>query len=68
MDSASDYIDGEIPTTISERIKQHLGICSDCDSWVKTLAATVGLIKEVPQEEVPDSLMSKIRDIPRSNS
>jgi hypothetical protein len=62
--SASDYIDGDTPPSLRERIVNHLGLCDDCDGWVKTLATTVGLVREMPQEDVPDSLKQKIREIP----
>lgn len=61
--SASDFIDGDSSPSLTNRIKRHLGICKDCDGWVKTLAVTVGLTRDLPQEEVPESLKQKIRDI-----
>jgi len=67
-DSASDFVDGEMSATLSDRIKQHLGICGDCDSWVKSFATTVGLIKEIPPEKPPESLMAKIKNIPGSHN
>ncbi len=65
--SASDYIDGDAGPSLTHRIKDHLGLCSDCNGWVRSLAATVGFMKELPQEEVPDSLREKIRNIPSKN-
>lgn len=61
--NASDFIDGESAPSLTNRIKRHLGICSDCNGWVKTFAATVGFAREMPQEEVPETLHQKIRDI-----
>jgi predicted anti-sigma-YlaC factor YlaD len=61
--SASDYVDGEASSSLTEVIKRHLGLCRDCDGWVKTFATTVGLVRQVPQEEVPESLRQKIREI-----
>jgi len=63
-DSASDYIDGDAAPSLAIRIKSHLGLCGDCNGWVKTLAATVGFTRDLPPEEVPDSLRQKIRNIP----
>lgn len=65
--TASDFIDGDSPTSFSDRVKEHLGLCDDCDGWMKSLATTVGLIREIPQEDVPDSLKEKIRDISRNS-
>ena len=63
----SDYIDGDAPASLTDRIKVHLGICAECNGWMRTLAATVGLVQNVPQEEVPESLRQKIRSITRSD-
>ena len=64
MAHASDYIDGDSSPSLTHRIKDHLGLCRDCNGWVKTLAATVGFTRELPQQEVPDTLKKKIRNIP----
>ncbi len=61
--NASDYIDGESSTSLTHRIKAHLGLCKDCNGWVRSLAATVGFTRDLPQEEVPESLKQKIRNI-----
>ena len=62
-ENASDFIDGEAPKSITTRIKHHLGICDNCDGWMTSLAQTVGLTRQVPQREVPDSLKKKIRSL-----
>ncbi len=62
-DNASDFVDGEVSPRLTTRIRHHLGLCTDCDGWVTSLAQTVGLIRQVPQERVPDSLREKIRKI-----
>lgn len=62
-DNASDFIDGEVSMKLTTRIRHHLGFCKDCDSWVTTLAQTVGLLRQIPQQEVPDSLREKIGKI-----
>lgn len=63
----SDYVDGDISASLTDRIKVHLGICGDCNGWMRTLAATVGLVQNVPQEEVPESLRQKIKSITKSD-
>lgn len=61
--NASDYIEGESSPSMTHRIKDHLGLCKDCNGWVRTLAATIGFTRELPQEKVPESLKEKIRNI-----
>ena len=62
-DNASDFIDGEVSPRLTTRIRHHLGLCSDCDPWFTSLAQTVGLLRQVPQQKVPSSLMGKIGKI-----
>jgi len=45
---------------------EYLGLCSDCDGWLKSLAMTVGLMHDTPKVEVPESTMERIRAISRS--
>lgn len=63
--SGSDYIDGECEEEIRSRIMEHLGLCRDCDSWLKSLVKTVGLLRETPEVEVPEATMKRIREITR---
>jgi hypothetical protein len=41
-DNASDFIDGDVPASLTSRIRHHLGLCNDCDGWMTSLAQTVG--------------------------
>jgi hypothetical protein len=63
--NASDLIDDEIDPGMITRIRHHLGLCTNCDSWLRSLAETVGLVQELPQQKPSDSLMDRIRSIPR---
>ena len=62
-DNASDFIDGEVSSGLTTRIRHHLGLCADCDPWFTSLAQTVGLVRQIPQKEVPDSVKEKIDEI-----
>jgi hypothetical protein len=62
-DNASDFIDGEVPTKLTSRIRHHLGFCDDCDGWMTSLAQTVGLVRQTPQQEVPDSLKQRLKNL-----
>ncbi len=63
--NGSDFIDGECEEEIHSHIMEHLGLCSDCNGWLKSLAMTVGLMRDTPQVEVPESTMERIRNIQR---
>ncbi len=58
---ASDYLEGDAPAPLVDRIKRHIGLCRDCDGWVNTLKATVGVLKALPSEPPPDSLKDRVR-------
>jgi|APSaa5957512535_1039671.scaffolds.fasta_scaffold11011_4 hypothetical protein len=62
-DNASDFIDGEVATNLTSRIRHHLGFCGDCDGWMTSLAQTVGLVRQAPQQDVPDSLKESLKKI-----
>ncbi len=64
--NGSDYIDGECEEEMHSRIMGHLGLCRDCDGWIKSLARTVGLLRDTPDVEVPESTMERVRGITRS--
>lgn len=65
-ENASDLIDNDgVDPGMITRIRHHLGLCTNCDSWLSSLAETVGLVQGLPQEEPSDSLMDKIRGITR---
>lgn len=63
--SGSDYIDGECEEEIQSRIMEHLGLCRDCDGWLKSLAMTVGLLRTTPEIDVPEATMERVRGITR---
>jgi hypothetical protein len=62
-DNASDFIDGEVPSNLTARIRHHLGLCNDCNGWMTSLARTVGLVRQTPQHQVPDSLKQKLKNL-----
>ena len=64
--NGSEYLDGECEEEINSRIMEHLGLCTDCDGWLKSLAMTVGLMRDTPDVEVPEDTMERIRAIGRS--
>jgi hypothetical protein len=39
-DNASDFIDGEVPSNLTARIRHHLGLCNDCNGWMTSRART----------------------------
>ena len=54
-DLLSAYIDGQVSESEAGRVEGHLAQCAECRLELETLRATVGLLKHVPQLEVPRS-------------
>ncbi|MEE8363294.1 MAG: hypothetical protein V3S18_04415 [Dehalococcoidia bacterium] len=65
--SGSDWLDDDLPESLSTRIRNHLGLCNDCDGWLKSLATTVGLLRDMPAAEAPESTREKVRRIARGD-
>lgn len=63
----SDLIDEDCPEPLGARIRTHLGLCTDCDSWFRSLALTVGLLREIPEQKVPESTLEKVRQATHGN-
>ena len=60
-ESSSDYIDGELPRSYAGRIRSHLDSCPPCDAFVRTLRATVGLLRSLPKEQAPEGFHGRVR-------
>lgn len=65
-DRASDYLDGDAPAPLMERIRIHLDACPDCRGFVGTLRATIAAIRNLPTIEPPRSTQERINQIRRA--
>ena len=59
---SSDLIDGDLDSAAELRVKSHLEKCGPCNAFVKTLRATVGLLRSSPKRTAPADLKQRIRD------
>ena len=64
MEKASDYLDGDLPDSLANRVRFHLGLCDDCDGWLSGLWSTINLLRGLPRVETPRSLLQRIRSLP----
>lgn len=46
---ASEYLDGDAPSTLAQRIRIHLDECEDCRGFVGTLRATISALRNLPR-------------------
>ena len=51
----SSYVDGQVSDAESRRVEMHLAGCDECRKDLEDLRATVGLLKRLPELEVPRS-------------
>ncbi|MBI4218629.1 MAG: zf-HC2 domain-containing protein [Chloroflexi bacterium] len=65
-ENASDFLDGQAPAGLTERIRIHLAECPDCHGFVGTLRATIAALRNLPVVEPPKSTEERIRRIGQS--
>jgi predicted anti-sigma-YlaC factor YlaD len=63
---ASDYLDGDAPAPLMERIRLHLEECPDCRGFIGTLRATVAAIRNLPKVDPPRTTQERIERITRA--
>ena len=61
-DSSSDYIDGELDERRAGRVKLHLDGCAPCNAFIRTLRATVNLLRSMPKKQAPEGFRSRVRE------
>lgn len=58
----SAYIDDELPRTLCEEMRKHLGTCPNCEEFVASLRQTVALCKHQPAPALSASERARMRD------
>ena len=59
---SSDYIDGELDQGTEDKVKSHLEWCPPCRAFIKTLRATVDLLRATPRRKAPDDFRQHIHE------
>jgi anti-sigma factor RsiW len=59
---SSDYIDGELNTAKVSNVNSHILKCGPCDAFIKTLRATVSLLRSTPKQQPPSDFKQRLRD------
>ncbi|MGH3627349.1 MAG: anti-sigma factor family protein, partial [Sciscionella sp.] len=65
-DAVVAFVDGELSSTASGRVRQHLTDCPFCAAEVSTQHQARGAVREARSPRVPAGLMAALRDIPGS--
>lgn len=58
----SAYIDDELPGTLCDELRTHLGSCPNCEEFVASLRQTVALCKQQPAPALSASERARMRD------
>jgi len=57
----SEYIDGELPADLCDRIDGHMDDCPPCQAFLRSLKSTVRLVEEVESPRLPDDALRTLR-------
>ena len=57
----STYIDDELPATVCQEIRKHMGACPNCELFVESLRQTVGLCRHLEPRPLSGALKARIR-------
>lgn len=62
---ASEYLDGDAPSSLAQRIRIHLDECQDCRGFVGTLRATISALRNLPRVSPQPSAKERIDRVGR---
>ena len=65
---SSDYIDGDLDEASADMVRSHLAWCPGCSAFVKTLTATVSLLRATPKRLAPDGFRQRVRESVRRSA
>lgn len=57
----SDYLDGALPDDLCQHMRQHIGNCQPCLSFVETLRQTVETVRKLPPGKPDPAVAARIR-------
>ncbi|MEK9659104.1 MAG: zf-HC2 domain-containing protein [Chloroflexota bacterium] len=60
QEHCSEFVDGELPPTMSAQFRAHMDACPDCNGFVATFRATVLTIRDLPRRSSPATLRERV--------
>lgn len=57
----ADYLEDRLPSTTQRRLDRHLHACPRCVAYLKTYRATVSLLRDLHDDDLPDELRRAAR-------
>ena len=61
-EASSDYIDGELGSGESSRIRSHLERCGPCTAFVETLRATIDMLRSTAGPRAPAGFRERVQE------
>jgi anti-sigma factor (TIGR02949 family) len=58
----SEYMDGELPDDICERIDGHMDDCPPCQAFLRSLENTVRLVEDQQAPRMPEDIRQSVLD------
>jgi len=58
----SEYLDGELPDDLCERVEHHMADCAPCQAFLESLRRTVRWIETADAPAMPDDVRASVRD------
>lgn len=55
-----DYVAGELAQEQAELVRQHLGKCRPCGTYITTYQITIRLSRQLPLRPMPDDLLKRL--------
>lgn len=62
LQKLSAYIDDELPVTLCDELRKHLGACPNCEKFVASLRQTVALCRHQPAPALSASERARMRN------
>jgi predicted anti-sigma-YlaC factor YlaD len=51
---SSDYLDGQLTLRQRLAVRAHLAMCGNCRRFIRQMKLTQALIRQMPEEELPE--------------
>ena len=60
VDVLADYLENKLPAARHRELDQHLSACDNCVAQLRTYRATISLLRELSDEDLPPELRSSV--------
>ena len=61
-EASSDFIDGELSSGESSRIRSHLERCGPCTAFIETLRATIDFLRATSPSGAPPGFRERVQE------